>query len=179
MPSDPLCWRLRVLSWKKFLQRKTTWLFQGKQHFWSNRQLIFSDIEYARTKFWGSRWTRHNMWTCFFLKKKYIDLCAHYYIFQSVRFYFDTFNQFKPRKKVFHNWCFEMFWKAVYLYVYLCVFEVCTEDGGSPAARLRFCTFNVSASWVKQWSKAMGFLQTLLQNKWFLRYILENYIIKG
>ena len=127
VPSDPLCWRLRVLSWKKFLQRKTTWLFQGKQHIWSNRQLIFSYIEYARTKFWGSRWTRHNMWTCFFLKKKYIDLCAHYYIFQSVRFYFDTFINSNPEKEFFIIdvlRCFEKQSISMYSYAFLkCVYR--------------------------------------------------------
>ena len=45
-----------------------------------------------------------------------------------------------------------------------------------PSRASLVCTSYVSASWVKRWSVAMGFLQTLLQNKLFLRHILENHV---
>ena len=47
---------------------------------------------------------------------------------------------------------------------------------GSPAVRLRLahCT-----AWVKRWSEAMDFLQTIFKTNIFLLRIFENYIIKG
>ena len=46
----------------------------------------------------------------------------------------------------------------------------------SPAVRLRLarCT-----AWVKRWSEAMDFLQTILKTNTFLSPIFKNYIIKG
>ena len=47
---------------------------------------------------------------------------------------------------------------------------------GSPAVRLRLarCT-----AWVKRWSKAMDFFQTIFKTNISLSGIFENYIIKG
>ena len=47
---------------------------------------------------------------------------------------------------------------------------------GSPAMRLRLarCT-----AWVKRWSEAMDFLQTIFKTNISLSGIFENYIIKG
>ena len=47
---------------------------------------------------------------------------------------------------------------------------------GSPAVRLRLarCT-----AWVKRWSEAMDFFQTIFKTNISLSGIFENYIIKG
>ena len=47
---------------------------------------------------------------------------------------------------------------------------------GSPAVRLRIarCT-----AWVKRWSEAMDFIQTIFNTNISLSGIFENYIIKG
>ena len=51
-----------------------------------------------------------------------------------------------------------------------------TTQVGSPAVRLRSagCT-----AWVKRWSEAMDFLQTIFETNISLSGIFENYIIKG
>ena len=53
--------------------------------------------------------------------------------------------------------------------------RLCTQVG-SPAVRLRLarCT-----AWVKRWSEAMDFLQTIFKTNIFLSRIFENSIIKG
>ena len=47
---------------------------------------------------------------------------------------------------------------------------------GSPAVRLRLAR---CMAWVKRWSEAMDFLQTIFKTNISLSGIFENYIIKG
>ena len=57
----------------------------------------------------------------------------------------------------------------------LIIYELYTQVG-SPAVRLRLarCT-----AWVKRWSEAMDFFQTIFKTNISLSGIFENYIIKG
>ena len=53
------------------------------------------------------------------------------------------------------------------------------KDGGSPDARLRLALLRSARLRLNDGAKLWVFLQTLLQNKYFLMHILEKYIVKG